>query len=70
LWWLVFSNLSPFNTPVIVVKADIHVLKSHTKWWVSFESDLSTKWRLWEIASSADWSTALEREAVIRPLAE
>jgi hypothetical protein len=28
LWWLVFSNLSPFNTPVIVVKADNHVLKS------------------------------------------
>jgi hypothetical protein len=37
---------------------------------VSFVSDLSTKRRLWEIASSADWSTALEREAVIRPLAE
>jgi hypothetical protein len=25
-WWLVFSNLSPFNTPVIVVKADTPVL--------------------------------------------
>ena len=35
---------------------------------MSFVSDLSTKRRLWEIASSADWSTALEREAVIRPL--
>jgi hypothetical protein len=73
LWWLVFSNLSPFNTPVIVVKsvkADTHVLKSHTKWWVSFVSDLITKAAIWEIASSADWSTALERDAVIRPLAE
>jgi hypothetical protein len=58
------SILSPFHTPVIVVKADTHVLKSHTKWWVSFVSDLSTKWRSWESASSADWSTALEREAV------
>ena len=37
---------------------------------MSFVSDLSTKWRSWETASSADWSTALEREAVIRPLAE
>jgi hypothetical protein len=63
-------NLSPFNTRVIVVKADTHILKSHMKWWVSFVSDLSTKWRSWETASSADWSTALEREAVIRPLAE
>jgi hypothetical protein len=70
VWWFVFSTLSPFNTPVIVVKADTHVLKSDKKWWVSFVSDLSTKRRLWEIASSADWSTALEREAVIRPLAE
>jgi hypothetical protein len=37
---------------------------------MSFVSDLSTKWRSWETASPADWSTALEREAVIRPLAE
>ena len=36
----------------------------------SFVSDLSTKWRSWEIDSSADWSTALEREAVIPPLVE
>jgi hypothetical protein len=65
---LFFGILSPFNTPAIVVKADTHVLKSHTKWWVSFVSDLSTTWRSWDTASSADRSTALEREAVvIRP---
>ena len=62
--------MSLFNTSVTALKSDTHVLKSHTKWWVSFVSDLSTKRRLWEVASSADWSTALEREAVIRPLAE
>jgi hypothetical protein len=45
-------------------------LKSHTKWRVNFVSDLSTKWRSWETASPEDWSIALEREAVIRPLAE
>ena len=28
------------------------------------------KWRQWETASKADWRTALEREAVIRVLAE
>jgi putative transposase len=28
------------------------------------------KWRQWEAASEADWGLALEREAVIRPLAE
>jgi putative transposase len=28
------------------------------------------KWRQWETASKADWATALEREAVIRVLAE
>jgi putative transposase len=28
------------------------------------------KWRQWETASKADWKTALEREAVIRVLAE
>jgi hypothetical protein len=27
------------------VKGDTQVLKSHTKWWVSFVSDLSTNWR-------------------------
>jgi hypothetical protein len=62
--------LSPFNTSVTALKSDTHVLKSHTKWRVNFVSDLSTKWRSWEMASSADWSTALERESVIRPLAE
>ena len=28
------------------------------------------KWRTWESASGSDWGTALEREAVIRPLVE
>jgi putative transposase len=28
------------------------------------------RWREWSTASDADWSTALQREAVIRPLAE
>src|SRR5215472_1919893 len=28
------------------------------------------KWRQWESAPDSDWGTALEREAVIRPLAE
>ena len=28
------------------------------------------KWRQWEAASEAEWGLALEREAVIRPLAE
>ena len=28
------------------------------------------KWRPWEAASDAEWGLALEREAVIRPLAE
>ena len=28
------------------------------------------KWRQWEAASEAAWGLALEREAVIRPLAE
>jgi hypothetical protein len=28
------------------------------------------KWRPWEAASEAEWGLALEREAVIRPLAE
>ncbi len=28
------------------------------------------KWRAWEAASDAEWGLALDREAVIRPLAE
>ena len=28
------------------------------------------KWRQWEAASEAEWGLALERETVIRPLAE
>ena len=28
------------------------------------------KWRSWETASEAEWGLAIEREAVIRPLAE
>jgi hypothetical protein len=28
------------------------------------------KWRSWEATSKAEWGMALEREAVIRPLAE
>jgi hypothetical protein len=28
------------------------------------------KWREWSTASDADWDKALQREAVIRPLAE
>src|ERR1035438_5242489 len=28
------------------------------------------KWQQWESASDADWGLAVEREAVIRPLAE
>jgi hypothetical protein len=28
------------------------------------------KWQQWEAASEADWGTAVQREAVIRPLAE
>ena len=28
------------------------------------------KWQQWESASDSDWSLAVEREAVIRPLAE
>jgi hypothetical protein len=28
------------------------------------------KWRQWEAASKADWGTAVERESVIRALAE
>ena len=28
------------------------------------------KWRQWESAPDSDWGTALQREAVIRPLAE
>ena len=28
------------------------------------------KWQQWETASEADWGLAVEREAVIRPLAE
>ncbi|MGA2648332.1 MAG: helix-turn-helix domain-containing protein, partial [Candidatus Sulfotelmatobacter sp.] len=28
------------------------------------------KWRQWESASDSDWGTALQREAVIRPMAE
>jgi hypothetical protein len=35
-----------------------------------FRIRVKYKSRLWAIASSADWSTASEREAVIRPLAE
>jgi putative transposase len=62
--------LSLFNTSVTALKSDNHVLKSHTKWRVNFVSGLSTKWRSWETASPEDWSIALEREAVIRPLAE
>jgi putative transposase len=28
------------------------------------------KWREWETASEVDWGLALERESIIRPLAE
>jgi hypothetical protein len=62
--------LSLFNTSVTALKSDNHLLKSHTKSRVNFVSDLSTKWRSWETASPEDWSIPLEREAVIRRLAE
>jgi putative transposase len=35
-----------------------------------FIPDLDAKWRQWQSAPQAEWTIALEREAVIRPLAE
>ena len=33
-------------------------------------SNVMQKWRPWDTASKVDWSLAVEREAVIRPLAQ
>jgi putative transposase len=66
----IFSNLSAINTSVTAVKSDTPVLESNTKRTANFVSALSTNWQSWRTASAADWSTALEREAIIRPLAQ
>jgi hypothetical protein len=52
------------------VKSDTRVLESNTKRTANFVSDLRTNWQSWQTTSPVDWSIALEREAIIRPLAE